>query len=285
MKWNTRKSVVLSDSTKGLKLTRVPLQQVQEARYLGVTITREGVTNEGQYARIDSARARLGQIIRWCNTLHTPSMDIRRRLIRTAILQLADYGAHLVKATPTWTLKRLEKAVSKWTLGTHTHRQPERMMALAGIPPHCTRQATLMDSFCRRKIRIARQKALEEEEEMRKEGTPRRQTEEHVLLATARWNNVRLHPTLRTCLEANPICPQRAADDPSYFTLRRQARCKQWEREVNTGMRRTIPFTSNGSLHIWGRAASDATRRIFTLWYLNSIPVSKLTGLSMEWSR
>lgn len=149
MEWNVSKSCSIVDacSSEGphLQLSNEALPSKNQATYLGVEITREGVSANATKRRIEKAHRRLALIMA-ADSLQQLSFNGRRYIAKTHVMSLVDYAVHL-SPMPTSLIPasaQLDRRVCQYVINAKV--QPHatyRARALARLPSLGTRRKIL----------------------------------------------------------------------------------------------------------------------------------------------
>lgn len=140
MQWNARKSSTIG--LEGLKLGHDTIERVDNTVYLGVSMSRHGITQHKLLERIQAASNQLGTLFR---LLHRYNINLkhRRNIVKTIIFGTMDYLLYLQPLTGPvlQAALGLERRSATFILRTAVPKQQhDRALALCGILPLKTRR-------------------------------------------------------------------------------------------------------------------------------------------------
>lgn len=149
MTWSIKKCTVLRQThhhqLKTFTLSGKPLQETQQAEYLGITITPTGPGMEKTLERIQSARSRLETFRKYCRGIPL-RYESKRRIVLEGLIPLIDYSVHLtpINAHILSEAAKLEKQLTQWiTQITINDGSLPRARLIARIPPLTTRRTAI----------------------------------------------------------------------------------------------------------------------------------------------
>lgn len=261
--WNVQKSFAI-DSPSSYVLSGDVLQCVDEATYLGITLSRTGIGDTCLLERIRKALAVQGQISR-VTSLVRHSTQRRRILSRTFVLPLVDYVSYLQPITSAVALgmAALEKRILSYVLrvSLKTPTDVQRARVLARIPSFQQRRLSqALRTICKFKSW-----ALSSSSDLQVHRC---------------WNILRhIAPMQSIIAEHHPPDEPVALQEwgwkrPSEIVMKEWTIiCARVQRKIPIG--KSLPPALRGGV-------SDTAERKAVLWYLNNLPMRVMTKADAE---
>lgn len=246
MRWNISKSSIMNPGN----VTHVPtlntetVKTCNEATYLGVTISSEGVTDTQNIARVDKAMA-IAKQVRHLNPI---PLAARRTLSLALLYGTLTYG--ITTFEPTIQLlnrvTRFDEEVLPWILGVGKPKRPQdihRMRALARVSSLLVRREQLLLT---RIVKLNR-------------------------LITDRNTSTPLPVNIRRKAQLNRLQQQLRLQHGTNQRMHTPIALEEWKRANNT-TRRIPGISRQGPPILTDTKIGQTARRTAMLWYLHRFP-------------
>ncbi len=254
MQWSLPKSFGLG-LAKQLTLAEKPMENKRELEYLGVSVTRHGVSCTRLLRRVAAAHSRLSLLFRH---IFRFNLTVRQKatMIKTFVMPLYDYVSYLhpLGGELMIAIRNLENRILNFVLATPIARHNrDKAFAIAQLLPF---QA-------RRGIQMAKMVAKTYARVL----TPRNQENPHFL---RNWESLYRFGTIAALLRRHPL-PHNHSDIGTWCQAETdRIKLEQWGK-ARTG-RRHIPFKDGAHPPaLESRNLSRQARKKCTLWYLNRL--------------